>query len=307
MNPASRKFQVCLVLCGLPASGKSTLASALAGEGSMQPVVVVDVDATRDARYRDLGLGDAFLPSEESIVRQGKLDALSIAIGEGKNVIDDDMNYYRSMRKETVDLCCERKVHYGIIHVRTPLRRCLQWNEERGTLVPADLVRDIHGRFDKPGSRAYAWDAPLASINLAKTGVDRAVSSIVTMLSSLSPGIASKEKMHAMLGDASSVMENPAFWSLAKIDDIVRKGYLVDNVKEWREKLDPRGGSILEAFDLSCRRLINERVKAAGPLTRAMLGTIKHFKQRARSTLKTDPAQLQPLLEELKAMLRDPG
>ncbi len=171
-----------IVLCGIPASGKSTLARelrkhlALSGEWK-----IVSTDCWRDAEYYS-----DFIPEKEHRVREMALSKTSRYVSEGLSIIHDDTNYYASMRHELFSLALENEYAFGIIHITLALKTALGWNKARNNPLPEDVLTKIHDRFDIPGSR-YAWDRPLLQVDLSKRSVEKIVLAIEKELKSLMP------------------------------------------------------------------------------------------------------------------------
>jgi O-phosphoseryl-tRNA(Sec) kinase len=174
--------QFLLAICGLPASGKSSLADAirLAVHSKGLEVEVVRTDEWRDDTYYS-----DFVPKKEGEVRQAALARVETLIGKGKSVIHDDTNYYNSMRHELLEVAIDAKCAFGIIHVTTPLEEALKWNRERpGTRIPDYVIQRISERFDRPGAR-YLWDCPLAEVDMSTLDLNFIVSEIVNTLRTL--------------------------------------------------------------------------------------------------------------------------
>ena len=174
--------QFLLALCGLPASGKSSLADAIrvAIRSKGHIVEVVRTDDWRDYTYYS-----DFVPEKEGEVRQAALAKVETLIGKGKSVIHDDTNYYNSMRHELLEIAIDAKCAFGIIHVTTPIEEALKWNRERpGTRIPEYVIQRISERFDRPGAR-YLWDCPLAEVDMHTADLDSAVDEIVNTLHTL--------------------------------------------------------------------------------------------------------------------------
>ena len=174
--------QFLLALCGLPASGKSSLADAIrvAVHSKGPTVEVVRTDEWRDdAYYSD------FVPEKEGEVRQAALARVETLVGKGKNVIHDDTNYYNSMRHELLEIAIDAKCAFGIIHVTTPIEEALKWNRERpGARIPEYVIQRINEKFDKPGAR-YLWDCPLAEVDMSTADLESTVDEIVNTLHTL--------------------------------------------------------------------------------------------------------------------------
>jgi O-phosphoseryl-tRNA(Sec) kinase len=173
--------QFILALCGLPASGKSTLANAI------QRYIGSRVSIVRTDEWRDSAYYTQWDPDKEGAVRTSALARVQQLIREGESVIHDDTNYYNSMRHELLDIAIESKSVFGVVYVSTPLETALQWNKEReGTRVTDNMITKIHERFDTPGGR-YLWDYPLAEVNMSKDNPDQEAATISEILEDLEP------------------------------------------------------------------------------------------------------------------------
>ena len=300
-------FQVCITLCGMPASGKSTLASkidqALLGEDRLHPAQRIDIDVLRTDFYKGAGIDAMFSPEHEASVRETKIKEIVADLERGKSVIDDDMNYFRSMRKEIAEACCKARVHYAIIHVTTPLKKCIEWNRQRGQPIPDDVVENVARRLDAPGSRSYAWDAPFYTVNLAKTSPEQATSEFMERFARASFMLKTNANLVNLLDGASSILDNPTFWNLAKVDAIVNDGYLIKDVQEWKDRIDLGSSNAVTTFDVATRRAVNADVKQRGAMSSQTMREIMKFKKRAIKSLKKDQSRLNALLDEFNAML----
>ena len=174
--------QFLIALCGLPSSGKTTLARAIKEQiDSDTRVEIVSTD-----RWRDEAFYSDFKPEKEHLVRRDALENTSRLILEGVSVIHDDTNYYTSMRHELFDIAGKNKTVFAVIHVSTPVELAVQWNSLREKPVPNGVIEKIEDRFDIPGSK-YAWDRPIATHNLGIDDIREAASKIVERLESLQP------------------------------------------------------------------------------------------------------------------------
>ncbi|UCH04843.1 MAG: AAA family ATPase [Candidatus Thorarchaeota archaeon] len=174
--------QFLLALCGIPASGKSALASFIATRLMRETdVIVVSTDDWRNEEY----YAD-FRPDNEKRVRKAALEETESVIGEGKSVIHDDTNYYASMRHELYEIAMRNGCSFATLHVSTPVDEALSRNRERDTPIPEQVVRRISEKLDVPGSK-YAWDSPIATVNLGARTLDDAADEIVDRLKTLEP------------------------------------------------------------------------------------------------------------------------
>ncbi|MBD3353887.1 MAG: AAA family ATPase [Candidatus Lokiarchaeota archaeon] len=168
--------RILIILCGLPSSGKSTLARRIEEKFANmfnREITSVDIDKIRIDNF-----GDKFLPENENRVRSiAKKDVDNYLIDE-VSVIVDDINYYSSMRHEWVSLANKHRIPYFIIYINTPLETCLKWNKIRGSPIDEMLIRHIDLKFDIPGSK-YKWDEPFLTYNLEEANLNTLIMEIL--------------------------------------------------------------------------------------------------------------------------------
>jgi O-phosphoseryl-tRNA(Sec) kinase len=176
-----RMNQFILALCGLPASGKSSLADAI------QKALNFDVEIVRTDEWRDDAYYTDWRPEKEKPVRQKALSRVRELVEEGKSVIHDDTNYYTSMRHDLFKIALEKPCGFSIIHVATPVLVALEWNRKReNSRVPDSVIHDIFERFDTPG-HSYLWDTEDLEVSLEIQNIDDVVPLIVEILKELEP------------------------------------------------------------------------------------------------------------------------
>jgi len=181
--------QFIIALCGLPASGKSTLADAI------QKALDFDVEVVRTDEWRDDAYYKDWEPEREGIVRAKALARVKQLVVDGKNVIHDDTNYYTSMRHELFDIALENKCGFFIIHVTTPVATALQWNRERQfTNIPDSVIKEISERFDTPGRR-YLWDNTDLEVDMAIDDINTAVQQLAEILDDVEPVMKPKPRL----------------------------------------------------------------------------------------------------------------
>lgn len=175
--------QFILVLCGLPASGKSALADAI------QKAMNYEVEIVRTDDWRDDEYYTNWMPEKEKPVRQKAIERVKKLVAEGKSVIHDDTNYYTSMRHELFDVAIGNRCGFGIIHVSTSVTTALQWNKERkNSPIPDSVIEDIFERFDNPGRR-YLWDNAELEVDMETQELSVVVPEILDILETLEPAI----------------------------------------------------------------------------------------------------------------------
>ena len=153
-----------MILCGIPSSGKSAIALKVATilENEFDKLtIIVGSDSFRDMMPASRA---AFKPEREPFVRNITFNAIATSLQSGYVVINDDLNYYVSMRKDLSQLARSRRAGFGMVYVNTPLMTALAWNEKRGTPVPHQLIKDIYAKFEEPGKK-YKWDAAISTVD----------------------------------------------------------------------------------------------------------------------------------------------
>ncbi len=153
-----------LALCGLPASGKTTLAEQI--RKSLKPRSKVEIVSSD--RWRDQEYYSRFEPENEHRVRQAALESTTSILSRGLSVIHDDTNYYSSMRHELYAIAKESRCAFAVVHVCTPLEVALKWNQSRANPLPEGVLLKIARNFEPPGSK-YEWDRPVAVVDLSRT------------------------------------------------------------------------------------------------------------------------------------------
>jgi tRNA uridine 5-carbamoylmethylation protein Kti12 len=173
--------QFLMVICGLPAAGKTALASAV------KKALNSDVEIVTSDMWRDEAYYTDWRPEKEGPVRNISLKLVQKLIKQGKSVIHDDTNYYQSMRHDLFRIALEKRCCFTIIHVTTSLETAIQWDRQRKhSNINQDIIRNIAKRFDSPGGR-YLWDYPSAEVDMATQDLNSAVAEIVSIIDSLEP------------------------------------------------------------------------------------------------------------------------
>lgn len=165
-------------MCGLPASGKSTIsrnvAKLLEDKHGIPTMIISSDDFRRMVNYSNL----AFQPEKEATVKLLFERAMSTALENAFLVICDDMNYYKSMRSDLGKIAKQASSDYDIVFVDTPLDVALKWNQARGGAIPNSLVEEISQKFDPPKGD-YKWDTPMAIVDPSKQSSDEISNLIV--------------------------------------------------------------------------------------------------------------------------------
>jgi tRNA uridine 5-carbamoylmethylation protein Kti12 len=170
-----------IVLVGLPASGKTTLAKSLqqllkihTGFNIEISVKIIDTDAIRLQLF-----GPEFDFSKEGLVIENKYRIIEESISKNTVLIIDDMHYYVSMRHQLFEFANKTQSLYYTILVDTPFDICLKWNIERGETVPNAVVSSIASKFDPMGLK-YRWDHPNSIVDMSQNDLERQINGIIS-------------------------------------------------------------------------------------------------------------------------------
>ena len=133
---------VLVMMVGLPASGKSTIAYNLAMENDY---IVFSSDALREELYGDI---NDQTHNHELFVELHK--RIKTALKEGNNVIYDACNLSSKRRvaflQELKHIHCRKEC----IIAATPYEQCLRNNESRDRHVPDYVIERMYKSFDTP-------------------------------------------------------------------------------------------------------------------------------------------------------------
>lgn len=175
---------ILLCLIGLPASGKSHLATKLVHflqhEKKLVPSTIIDIDNIR----REMVTGP-FCPAEEKEVIHEKFHRIEKMLSSHSLVIVDDVHYLASMRHDCLEIALKNNALYCSLYIKTPLSQCLQWNAARGYPIPDSVIQRMADEFDPPGNK-YAWDRPRWIYSPSKENLDHFLTVMIPELVQLS-------------------------------------------------------------------------------------------------------------------------
>jgi len=129
----------CHILIGCPSSGKSTLAAAI--QEADPKYRIVSTDAIRADLF-----GDATLQGNWSKVEAEVFSQIKTHLTEGHPVIYDATNAKRPWRIGLLkQLCQYQEVEWLGWYLKTPLKDCLRWNQQRSDTVPEGVIYRMSG------------------------------------------------------------------------------------------------------------------------------------------------------------------
>jgi predicted kinase len=129
-------------LIGIPGSGKSTFATALA---ELTNSTIVSTDEIRATLY-----GDAAIQGNWAEIENQALHLIQQTIASGKTVIYDATNFKRLFRIDFL-MKLEKKLQtktsnppiWIAWYIKTPLKTCKQWNQKRQRKVPIEIIESM--------------------------------------------------------------------------------------------------------------------------------------------------------------------
>ncbi len=160
-----------ILLCGLPASGKSTLVRTLCRVWRRLDVPVdvsvISVDALqRETTYSasdwHAARDRAFTLAQDALQRERE--------GRLLLVVDDTM-FYRSMRRRFFLLATEMSCAFHLLYVQCPLDICITRNAGRMVSLPVETIQYAHVRFELPDGSQHYWESNLHTIDTSVVDV----------------------------------------------------------------------------------------------------------------------------------------
>lgn len=139
-----------LLLCGLPFSGKSSLATAINSEG----YEVISLDAIN--QERGFGFNGESVPGAEWMTTHRiALDRLRHLLSHGKNVVWDDTNYAAWIRDPIFEVALDEGAMPVIVFVDAPVQTVLERAREaaeKGTrsACPSEDFERVIRDFERP-------------------------------------------------------------------------------------------------------------------------------------------------------------
>jgi tRNA uridine 5-carbamoylmethylation protein Kti12 len=184
-----------VLLCGLPASGKSSLASKL--KDQIENLAHIEYDVLEQQL-----LAASSNDSEEwkreawNQARLLALQELETHLGTAEIVcILDDNFHLRGMRKQIHRLLLGYDdVHFGILWMCTPVEKCIERNQTRPDKVPEEVIQKLNATMELP---RVAWE-----VNWLKVSVETPVDNIVKFITECPPIIELEEERDPELIEA---------------------------------------------------------------------------------------------------------
>lgn len=158
---------VVVLLCGIPGSGKTTLAKNIGSEGGeggggsegWENVVLHHVAFDDAIADKSVWTAHTFAASRQTgldLVKKHIRDAKISDDKRGSVIVVDDIMYLHSMRREVYVAARDAGAdHLLLVHAETTLDLALTRNATRSesTRVEEDAIHRMHDRFEKPNGK----------------------------------------------------------------------------------------------------------------------------------------------------------
>lgn len=155
----AKQTQKIILLKGLPASGKSTHARALAESGFYR----VNKDDIRSSLF-----GSAYKRKHEKQVVWTRDAMIREALSKGRSVVVDDTNFNPIHEKEIKKIAQEFNVEFTIndSFLQTPIEECIKRDLKREKSVGERVIREMYEQYIKPDiiKKQYDPELPCAYI-----------------------------------------------------------------------------------------------------------------------------------------------
>lgn len=154
-----------LLLCGLPCSGKTTVAQKIATFLREQNDKKVDI--INDQVF-GLEKNTVFADSKKEREARGLLkSAVQRSLSKDTVVIVDSMNYIKGFRYELYCVAKSTPTPHCVVHCDTNLQQCLEWNQncDPNDQYSTQILEELAQRFESPNSQTR-WDSPLFVIQV---------------------------------------------------------------------------------------------------------------------------------------------
>lgn len=258
---------VVVILCGLPASGKSTIAGKLKSERS-EAVHVVDYDVINRRLMKEGEMDEqGFDPEVWRKSRQLAVEEMRTVLGravESTVVIMDDNNFLRSMRKTVCKAAWEEKTAVCGVFVECPLGECLERNSERRFRVPQGVITGMLEVLEPPRvgdgeeDGEVGWERKIPVVHVSSNGED-------------------------------------ALSEIDRVIDLARR----QDIPDFRDR-EPEVVTVVEECETRMRRIVSRMVSAVHDRSRKseIAKSLSKVKSEFIGRVKRDPADADQIVNE---------
>lgn len=141
----------CVLLCGIPTSGKTTFIKTLLSQPYWSNAVVLSTDNYIEEQAKRLGMtyNEIFQDCIDEATRQLEI-ALIEAKDKGKDIIWDQTNLSVKTRKKKLS---KLPSYYrrGVVYFKVSLEEALERNKHReGKFIPKSVLKRMYHQFETP-------------------------------------------------------------------------------------------------------------------------------------------------------------
>ena len=143
-----------VLVCGLPASGKSHFSRRYFDRDGRKRINRKEI---RRSLYQMTEFGrkweeELFDNSDEGLVKHVERRILEQLLHNGNKVLIDNTSVSVSSRKTYLNVARQMHKSIGVIFLNTPLKRCIQRNNERTHHVPDGVIANLSVAIELPRS-----------------------------------------------------------------------------------------------------------------------------------------------------------
>lgn len=151
------------LLCGFPASGKSTFLERC---GDTTATILCPDDFRKELTGQEF-----YAPAEEFVWATVKLTA-RVLLQQGRSVIIDATHLSKSSRSQWIKIAQSLNVPISCWHMNTPFEECLKRNAQRDRKVPLEVMNRMQASFEMPTTEEGFSDVISPSSNsFSSTGL----------------------------------------------------------------------------------------------------------------------------------------
>lgn len=140
-------MQKLIMMKGLPASGKTTLAKIMVNEAQTNTIKRVNKDDLRDMLD-----SSKWSKGNEDFVLKARDEIILAALNAGKSVISDDTNFepkHEARLRALAKIPEGRNIKFEVKFIDVDVETCVQRNLRRIKPVPESVIRSMHRKFLK--------------------------------------------------------------------------------------------------------------------------------------------------------------
>ena len=132
------------ILCGIPASGKSTLSHELSTQHNAKLYFYDNLPNAHNPRLKDA-------------VHAQMWASIAEDLRNGYDVVCDDLHTKREWRENILSALADVECRKILVVMTTPLDECLKRNANRAARLPDFVLHDLYEKYESP-TLNEGWD-----------------------------------------------------------------------------------------------------------------------------------------------------